>query len=280
MVKKIIKGIFLGMAAMVPGVSGGTLAMSLGIYESCIEALSTFTSNPLTSFLILFPYGLGGVLGSLVVCLFIESVFLSYTHFVYAFFIGILIEGAIQIFGKIHLRRINLSSTFAFFSLFSILFFLSYVDGMALTDSSISVSVLNLFLMGILLSLTLVVPGVSGSVLLMNFGLYEPLLKMIKQFSFAILVFDLSQVTVTFLWLAPLLIGMGIGILCFSKTIDYALKHYSHYVNCAILGTLIYSILSLLLDIYSEISLKNIVMTVLISCLGYLLAHLLERRNQ
>ena len=84
-IKELFKGIIIGIANIIPGVSGGTLAVSMGIYDKIISAVTHLFKKPKESIRTLIPYGIGAVAGIIGLSFIIEWLFLNYPLAFYIF---------------------------------------------------------------------------------------------------------------------------------------------------------------------------------------------------
>lgn len=103
------------------------------------------------------------------------------------------------------------------------------------------ISIVKIFLIGILASATMVIPGVSGSMMLMILGYYNPIINAITDFVTALANRDLNTILNICGSLVPFGIGVVIGIFVIAKIIEILLSHFETHTYCAILGLVISS---------------------------------------
>ena len=106
--------------------------------------------------------------------------------------------------------------------------------GLVLTADA--VTIIKLFFVGILASATMVIPGVSGSMILMSLGFYAPILSSITTFVRAVLALDVHAALMECALLVPFGIGVLIGIFAIAKLISFLLARFEVYTYCAVLG--------------------------------------------
>ena len=210
----IIKGFLLGIANIIPGVSGGTLAMTLGIYQDLIGAISHFFKKLKKNLKLLIPLGIGMVaailLGSKVITYCLDKFPFPTT----LFFIGLIVGGIPLLTKKVKgkkLKPINIASFLLPFSIVMIMTLLN--PGNNIVDLS-TITVMNFLLLiviGMIAAATMVIPGVSGSFVLMLLGFYKPIVGTIGNLT------DYSQLGHNFLVLAPFGIGVLIGFVLIAK---------------------------------------------------------------
>ncbi|MEK9658029.1 MAG: DUF368 domain-containing protein [bacterium] len=235
----IIKGVFVGLAQIVPGLSSSTLAVVMGIYDELILSLNAFFKAPFSSkhsFLFLFKLSLGAFLGILLfakaLLLFIEC-FPLYSSL---FFMG-LVLGSVPIIVReklcLYLPRFSyFAIAFLFFIGVSFLAFLPKVplDLESANGFSISIAVW-LFFSGFVAAFAMLLPGLSGSFILLLMGSYAYILNSIVDFHF------LSLLCVGF--------GAFISIFTCSFLIKYCLQRYPLHSYYAIVALLLASVVGL-----------------------------------
>lgn len=223
-----LKGIAMGAADVVPGVSGGSIALITGIYEKLLdsinaidlEALGMLKSGEISD---MWKKVNGTFLLSLLLGIFSSLVLLAnlitflievYPIPVWSFFSGLIIISAILI-----LRDIQRWSFFAFLALPLGIVLAYYITDM--TPTSTENNLLVIFGSGMIAICAMILPGISGSFLLLIMGKYEFILNALTQR-------DLVTLTI---------FGMGciVGLLSFSRLISWLLKNY-HAVTIALLS--------------------------------------------
>ena len=186
----VIKGFIMGLANIIPGVSGGTLALILGIYEKFINAISHFFQNFKENLCFIIPVAIGMVLAILSMSRVIDY---SYNHYpipTTMFFMGLVIGGipllASKVKGKKESRKIS--------SYVILLLTFSIVVAMACSklvlDEGLKISLyhmnfigyLLLFIVGGIAAATMVIPGVSGGTLAVLLGIYEDMIEAASNF--------------------------------------------------------------------------------------------------
>ena len=258
----LIKGFIMGIANIIPGVSGGTLALTLGIYEDFIKAISHFFSKLRENIKFLLPVGIGIVLSIVSMSRVIDY---SYDHFpipTMLFFMGLVVGGIPFLLKKVKNSKekkqissyIIMAVTFVFVIILACseqLFNISLkVD---LTNVSI-IGFILLFIVGMVAAATMVIPGVSGSLVLMLLGYYYPIISLIKELT---KFKNLSHnIVVTFVF------GLGIlvGIVLVSKLIEYLFAKHEAKTYFGVLGFIFASVIAI--PIATITGLDNIVINV------------------
>ncbi len=242
-----IRGIFMAIADSVPGVSGGTIAFILGFYDQFISSLDTITSTKskkekkkALSFLI--KIGLGWVCGFILSVLFISSIFENQIYKISSLFVGfiifslplIIIEEKKSIINKYK----NIVWTFWGLTLVILITYFNPVSsdiGSSISFSTPSLMLyIYVFICGIISISAMILPGISGSTLLLIFGLYVPIISSIKE----ILHFNFSYFPIVFVFA----IGVIVGILSIIKLIKKLLVNKRSQLIYFILGLMLGSI--------------------------------------
>ena len=245
-----IKGMFIGIANVIPGVSGGTMAVSLGIYDKLISSISNLLKDWKKSLAALLPIILGCGIGIVGFSYAIEVLLSKYTFVTCMTFVG-LILGGIPVLVKalrkdLHRKgsSIGVSGVIAFLALFAVAVFLPMLNEdteVLKTFTPTAGTIISLFLVGIIASATMVVPGVSGSLVMMILGYYYGILEAIRSFIEALKNLDTAGLLNGFLLLFPLGIGVLLGIFLIAKLITFLFERYGVQTYCAILGLIVAS---------------------------------------
>ena len=241
----IIKGVIVGIANIIPGVSGGTMAVTMGIFDRIIEAINGIIKNFKKSFISLLPIGIGMVLG-----IGIFSFILPYSLKHYSFqtsmcFIGLIVGGIPAIITSTNKafdkeqKKINPLHVIAFIVFLGIAIFMAIANPSTTNAESLKATPLTmilLFIMGVVCAVAMVVPGISGSLLLMMLGYYSGVMGTISAFFTSIKNLDGSGLLHCVLILVPFGIGCILGILLISKLISFLLKRFESFTYCGIFG--------------------------------------------
>ena len=246
----ILKGLLIGVANIIPGVSGGTMAVSLGIYDKLIAAVSNLLKDWKSSFKTLFPLILGCGIGIVGFTYVIEYLLSHHTFVTAMAFVGLILGGIPLLAASLkkELRRssssVGISGVLAFVILFSVAAFLPMLtaDEEVLRTFDVNAQTLVcLFLVGVIASATMVVPGVSGSLVMMILGYYYGIIETIKRFLDALKAFDMDGLLHGFALLFPFGIGVLLGIFLIAKLITFLFQRYGVQTYCAILGLIVAS---------------------------------------
>lgn len=235
----ILRGSALGIANIIPGVSGGTLAVTMGIYDKIISSVTGLFRHPKKSIVTLLPYGIGMVAGLLGLSFIIEFLFARYPLPTVLLFIGLILGGVPALWQRIKGQKIGVPGVILFVLFFALLVLLPIIAGEERTDLVLTpdaVTIIKLFFVGVIASATMVIPGVSGSMILMSLGYYAPILSSITDFIRAVLDFNISAALAECALLVPFGIGVLVGIFAIAKLIEFLLARFETYTYCAVLG--------------------------------------------
>lgn len=172
-----LKGVCMGLADIVPGVSGGTVALITGIYERLIEAIESVDPRDLKSVDVGFlaPLASGIVLAFLAA----SKVILFFLHrlesYVFAFFFGLILASAVMVYRRT--SRVDLKT-----AAFGILGFVVSFYIVSLEHLSLIHTLPMIFFSGFLAICAMLLPGVSGSFVLLFLGQYEYMLNALQKF--------------------------------------------------------------------------------------------------
>ena len=249
MIKMILKGVVIGVANIIPGVSGGTMAVSMGIYDKMIHAATHLLSEFKKSMKILIPIVVGAVIGIVALARMIEIMFEKIPFQTNLLFIGLIVGGLPAIARKVKGKSIRLGHLLSFLIFFVVVAGLAILGGQEGAAADLSFSLLNvvkLFGVGIVASATMVIPGVSGSMMLMLMGYYNPVLSEINGFIDNLLDFNVPGILDGCLVLVPFGLGVVFGIFAIAKIIEIVFEKFPEHAYWAIIGLIVASPVAIL----------------------------------
>lgn len=226
------------MANIIPGVSGGTMAVVLGIYDRLIGSLSALRTDFKKSLLFLFPVGVGAGVGILLFSSLIKLLLSHYPTPTNFFFIGLIIGGMPLIYRRALAGRFRFYHAFPFAGgvlvLLLMTFVLSKYSSTGLITSLTVGSALRLFFCSALAAACMILPGISGSMVMVVLGVYTSILNAISGLNIVILT--------------PVALGVLFGVLAGAKLIDLCLRHFPKGTYLAILGLIVGSLVPVFLN--------------------------------
>ena len=268
-IKLFLKGFVFGIANIIPGVSGGTLALTMGIYEDLISSISNIFKKFKKSMSFLIPFILGAIVSIISLSKVIDLCLTKYETLTIIFFIGLIVGGIPLLFKNINIKKITIPKFLVFLLTFLSILIISYLktgDSNVILNNNIS-SYTKLFGVGIIASATMVIPGISGSFVLMLIGYYQPILKVINNIT------SFNNVFNNFLLLIPLGIGVVIGILLITKLLEYLFTKYKEITYYGIIGFLIASIITLIISINLPKTVIEIILSIILFVIGYFIGN-------
>ena len=251
MLKLIFQGMAVGIANIIPGVSGGTMMVAMGLYDKLIHAITHLKSEFKKSMKLLAPIFLGAAIGLVVLAKILEFLLAQYpipTNFA---FCGLIAGSLPFIFKKVEGKKVTVGKIIPFLIFFGIVILMAVMGETSGVDADVSFSTINvikLLAVGIIAAATMVVPGVSGSMMLMLLGYYDVVLAVINDFIVALLHFDMAELVRTVGVLAPFGIGVVVGIFLIAKLIEFIFSKAETHAYYGIIGLIVASPIAILLN--------------------------------
>ena len=239
----------IGLANIIPGVSGGTLAVSMGIYDKLIHCVTHLFKEFKQSLIFLFPIFIGMGLAIVGSAFGISYLFVNYPLQTNLLFTGLILGSLPPIWKSIKGNSIRIGYLITGLLFFLLVAGLALLNGKEGTNAELSFGFLNvikLFLVGLVASATMVIPGVSGSMMLLLMGYYHPILESIQRFITAFFSFQIADMFAECLILVPFGIGVVIGIFAIAKIIEIIFEKYRLYAYWGILGLVLSSPVAIL----------------------------------
>ncbi len=230
----ILKGVAISISQLVPGVSGGTIAIILGIYDDLIKAVNNLTKDFKKHASLLMQVGVGVLLGMFMFARLIKILFEHYPAQISFFFVGVIVGGIPLMYHKSAEKGFKASNIiFMFLGIFLVL-----AMSIDTKDHSVAIRTLTLanaiwlLVGGFVMAIALILPGISGSFMLYILGLYNTLLTAISELNILILI--------------PIGIGVLVGTFSTAKILETLLEKYPRQSYSMILGFIVGSIPTLL----------------------------------
>lgn len=242
----MLKGIGIGIANVIPGFSGGTMAVMLKIYDLFVYSFANIFNdfkNVVKKCWSLFVGILIGILFAMVVIVKLLEVIPFITIM---FFVGLIFGSMPSIYEKVKKQKINIADIIGFIVAIGVIVALPLIPKTeAAAQYNIGVYII-MFAMGIVCSSAMVIPGVSGSLVLMAFGYYAFFMSTMKEYLVNIFNFSLTNYLGMFITLVCFAIGCVIGLVFISKLITKLTEKYPKTVYYTILGLLVASPFSII----------------------------------
>ena len=243
-IKEVIFGFIFGISCIIPGFSGGTMLVILGIYESFTNSLSKITINLKEAIKELFFNFIGTIIGAVLGIVFVELLLSKYPFITSSYFIGLIIPTIVFVINELKKNKITFIHYVCFFIFLILSILLSFSNELKLINNDITNNYIYIFLISILSSVALILPAISGMSILLIFGLYDKVLMSIKNLMRG--NFDNLNI------LIPFFIGFLIGIILISKLVTKVLNSKPNLIWSSVLALLITSPFIIYKDIYNK----------------------------
>lgn len=244
MIKSFLKGMVIGIANIIPGVSGGTMMVAMGIYDKLIHCITHLFSEFKKSVLFMLPIGVGMVVAIAASSFVLSAMFEKIPIQTNLLFVGLILGGLPAVSKKVKgssIRPGHVAAGLIFFGLVVGLALIGESEGQAADLSFSLMNVLKLLGVGIVASATMVIPGVSGSMILMLMGFYQPVLDAIKNFFKALAAFDMNGILTGLGVLVPFGVGVVVGVFAIAKLVEIIFEKFPLYAYWAIIGLIVAS---------------------------------------
>lgn len=262
MLKNILKGMVIGIANIIPGVSGGTMMVSMNIYDKLIHCITHLFSEFKKSVGFLLSIAIGMGIAIIASSFFLEELFAKVPIQTNMAFIGLILGGLPAIGKNVKGNKVKVGHIVAgliFFVVVVGLAALGETEGNAADMTFNFINVIKLFVVGLIAAGTMVVPGVSGSMMLMLMGYYQPILSTVTDFISALVALDMDGILKGFGVLVPAGIGILAGIFLIAKLIEIIFSKFPLYAYWAIIGLIIASPVAIVLMNMTAFAAINVV---------------------
>lgn len=227
-----IKGLLIGIGAVAPGLSGGTLAVIFGLYERITDAIANIFKDFRKNVWFFFPIVLGGGVGVLAFSNIMKYLFLNYDVQVKYLFIGLMIGTLPSVFKQANrkgFRKIYILPCIIAFAM-TILFIALENLGINVFQES-SPGFLQLAAYGAIIGIGTIVPGISASFVLMYIGAYQIILEGVAGIDLTVII--------------PVGIGFAVSIIAFANIVSRLFKRFYGYTYYTVLGFVLGSIIAI-----------------------------------
>lgn len=296
---RVLKGIAFGVANIIPGVSGGTIAVILKFFDGLIEAINTLFSNFKKNILYLLPLGIGAALGIVGFSKLLRPALDYYPFQTNMFFVGLIAGSIPLLWGLARKKKFHWTHVIPCLVALAVIVVLAVIQkpitmeeikvlqgaSAEIVASTITAPdsigrYLYLIVCGAIASAAMVVPGISGSFMMVLLGEYNTVLNSVDGLT------SMDTIGASILNLIPVAIGIVIGVVGIAKLIDFLLKRFYSYSYSAILGLVGGSIFTILYspETYYTVtgapitwSVWGIIIAVAVFALGFVLAFFLGK---
>ena len=226
----IYKGMLIGSTMLIPGVSGGSMAIILGIYDRLVGAVSSFTQNVKENLMFLLTFAVSAGIGMFLLAKPILVLWEMYPKAMGFFFMGAVAGGIPAIYKEAGIDNIKWRYVAYVLIGFGIAAVMALPGINVMTTATGGQhSALYLFAAGIIAAVALVLPGISISFLLLFMGLYNELMQAVSEMNLSFLI--------------PMGIGILLGVILVTRALETAMKKYPKITYLTILGFVIGSLI-------------------------------------
>lgn len=226
-VLRFFQGILIGTGAVLPGISGGVLCVSFGIYEPMMSFLSHPRSSFKKNFRILLPVLIGSIVGFVLLAKVVESLLSVSAVAAMLLFCGLICGTVPDLMRKSAAAGSKRGWSFFIIALISAFIFFNVLDSGI--KQQIQANFWWYVFCGAVWGLSMVVPGLSSSSVLLFIGLYKPMVQGIGDLDFKVII--------------PLLVGFAVTVAVTAKIMNWLLEKYYSVLSKVILGFVISSVL-------------------------------------
>lgn len=261
----IIKGFIVGSTMMVPGVSGGSMAMVLGIYDKLISSISSFFRDWKANTVYLISFGIPALLGIILCAKPISSVIDRFPVVSMFFFIGLVFGSLPMLYKTARIERIKISHIVSFIIGAAIVISMAFLPPMGGSDVSLEMDVATFFLQilaGIAVAVGFILPGISTSYLLLLLGTYDFVMLAISSLNIVALI--------------PFVLGFGLGVILLTRVLEICMQRYPQITYTMIIGFLIGSLYTVYPGTPSG---SEILYSVIAFAIGFVIIYLVSKRE-
>ena len=239
----IIKGMLVGLAVLIPGVSGGSMIMTMGIYEQAISITSSDRKVRRDAIVFLIPYVIGMVVGILGLAFVIKWLMEHYLFETALCFIGMILGSLPMLYQKVKGQKLSPVGLGLFVLMVLIMVALPHLSGGATGEAHLTVGLwgaVMALILGFIGAGTMIVPGISGSMVMLVLGYYNDIIGHITGLK------DFIKGSGAAPWghvfaLGFFAVGAVVGLLLVSRWIKWLLGHHPVPTYWAIMGLMISS---------------------------------------
>ncbi|MGL4949774.1 MAG: DUF368 domain-containing protein, partial [Anaeroplasmataceae bacterium] len=249
----LLKGAAIGLANIVAGLSGATIAVLCNVYDDLINACSSIFRHPIRTIKKYYILFVGIVLGLVIGIIIFDKLYEVAPLPVSLFFSGLIITSIPMIYNKIDkkIKSNNMLNYFLFFTSFAVILALPFLTSSVSNNLDFNfLNMLILLVLGFIAAASMIVPGISGSMILASLGYYENFLSLLSDTMKALISFDFPILLQNGTLILFFLLGALIGIVLIAKFIKILFSKYNNQSYFMILGLIIASSISILVVVF------------------------------
>lgn len=268
-IKEFIKGIIVGIAKIIPGLSGAVLMISFNLYDKAIKALTNFFDNPKKNFIFLLNLSLGIIIGIVIFSNILNYFITNYYVYTMSLFIGLIIGGMPIIIKSCHKTKKSLLIALVTFLIITIISIVGINNNYIIKNNFIDI--IMFFTAGLLEAVGTILPGISSTALLMLIGMYNIFLSYLGN------ILNINTILENLRFMLPFTLGFIIGIIILSLLVNFLFKYHKKITFTIILGISSSSILTMIIKTISSINnLLILPLCILLILFGYIITNRLS----
>ena len=260
---RVVQGAFIGLGAVLPGISGGVLSVIFGIYKPIMELLSNPFKNFKTHVPPLIPVFIGGAVGFLGIANLLAFFLNKYPDPSVCLFIGLISGMLPSLFREAREEGVAKGSYVSLVVCMIVIFAL--LGGLNMASVEIEANFISYLFCGFCLALSVIAPGMSFSTLLMPLGLYMPFVDGIGHLDFQVLI--------------PGGIGALVTVICLAKAVNALFDHFYSLAFHGIIGIVIAATVMIIPFSSFTASVTGCIVNIICLVVGVIAALLLDKFN-
>lgn len=260
---RVVQGAFIGLGAVLPGISGGVLSVIFGIYKPIMELLSNPFKNFKTHVPPLIPVFIGGAVGFLGIANLLAFFLNKYPDPSVCLFIGLISGMLPSLFREAREEGVAKGSYVSLVVCMIVIFAL--LGGLNMASVEIEANFISYLFCGFCLALSVIAPGMSFSTLLMPLGLYTPFVDGIGHLDFQVLI--------------PGGIGALVTVICLAKAVNALFDHFYSLAFHGIIGIVIAATVMIIPFSSFTASVTGCIVNIICLVVGVIAALLLDKFN-
>lgn len=237
----VLKGAIVGIANIIPGVSGGTMAVITGIYQKLIDIIGNILSHLKSwsklkeDIKFILPIGIGAVIGIVAFSKILKWLLENHSMPTLYCFLGLILGSLPYIFKNANQKGFQIKYLIPFVITTGFMILLNMIATSIGEENALQefektpLELIKLFGYGFIAAGTMIIPGISGSMVLMIMGVYTAILSAVSNLNIPVLI--------------PFALGVMVGIILVSKLVDLLMEKFYGYTYYAILGFILGSII-------------------------------------
>ena len=236
----VIKGFIIGIGKIIPGVSGSMLAISLGVYEEIIENISNIKTHFKTSIKYLIKPSIGIILAIILTSKIIVKCLDIYYLPTILLFLGMITSGTIQLIKNINTTKIKITPIIISIIIIATIEYINIDKAIIQHEIKFTIiEFIRLIIIGIIDSLASIIPGISGTALLMSLGYYNLILTTFGTLN------EIDKLPQNIFILIPFIIGFILGTIILSTLINKIIKTKKEIINITAAIFMIFTLIKL-----------------------------------